>query len=316
MAATPLTTAPIDRRIWIYRQVKRGVLLFLILFIVKIFVIDTIHIATDQMQPTISPGDQVLLWKLPFAPSWPHLFKPHPNTVVVIKDAINKRHTCQRIVAVAGDTVAISNGMLKTRRPRIDSMHHIPYGMQALPPSYSPRDTMEAYCIPRKGEYLELDTLSLRDFFFSVAMIRAENSHNAYTIVPEVFINGTPLMNPPLADFSLFPKPIKDVPDSLAFNYFFWDRMKAYLSSVYNDKTVTVIFSLFEGKTKLFRYHLKESYIFLLADDWCNGYDSRYTGPAKVSSISGQVVCVLWSHSPQKKGIAGIRFNRLLRFIR
>jgi hypothetical protein len=72
---------------------------------------------------------------------------------------------------------------------------------------------------------------------------------------------------------------------------------------------------LFKGAEKVTHYRVKKSFIFLLADDWRKGFDSRYFGPVPVSSIKGRPVCVLWSWAHGEGG-GFLRINRTMKIVK
>jgi len=66
------------------------------------------------------------------------------------------------------------------------------------------------------------------------------------------------------------------------------------------------------GKTVI---TIQQNYYFMLGDNRCNSYDSRYFGFVPESHIIGKATCILWSYGEREDGSVGIRWNRLFKRI-
>ena len=109
---------------------------------------------------------------------------------------------------------------------------------------------------------------------------------------------------------------LDSVPDSLRYNWFFWDRMEEYLYQKHETSRVMLYFTLFLDGTEVSEYRIRDDYYFLLADNRRTGYDSRYGGPVRKSSCIGTAGLVLWSYGTDDGKKRHFRFNRLGKFVR
>jgi signal peptidase I len=301
---------PVDGRIITYRLVKWLALVAGAAFIVKLFLFDTILIRTDQMSPTLLDGDRVLVLRF-------FLFAPARKSPVIIE---NKRlfdfPACLRVAARSGDSICVTKGkFVILNKPSLTFVSKAK-SEDLLPPDYSPRDSMSLYVMPKKGVIVQLDSLSHRDFFFAASLIRQENPRRSFSVKPGLFVDGTAAGPNVLSDFYLYKGRIDSVPPSHEFDWFFWARAKDYLVNSLPGKDVDLTFSLARDGEKLYRYAFSKSSIFLLADDWQKGYDSRFFGPVVSSCVKGRVLCVLWSFGKDPGGKRYFRIERLFKIIR
>jgi signal peptidase I len=311
------SAAPIDGRIIAYRIVKFTVLVLLCAAAVKLFVLDTVLVRTDQMEPAIQGGDRVLVFKL--LRVWPlseFLLPFRASPVVFANPALEGKPSVLRVAAVSGDSAVIRHGSCLILNKRASARSSLAAGEEPLPPEYSPRDSMPLYVLPAKGTSVTLASLPLRDFFFAATLIRQENPGERFAVRPSVFVNGTPVDTLRTNDFSLYKGRIDSVPAQYEFDWFFWDRMRDYLSHSQTGKDVALTFSLIRSGSRLYGYTFTKSCIFLLADDWQKGFDSRYFGPVVASSVKGRAVCVLWSFAPSGSSGAHQNANRFFRIIK
>ena len=93
------------------RRTVRRVLWFagaiIVLLMVHTFVIEPVRVRSDSMEPTLKAGAVVLIDKLTF-----HSRDPHRGDVVVTFDPRTGGPIVKRVVAIAGDSVGIENGLL------------------------------------------------------------------------------------------------------------------------------------------------------------------------------------------------------------
>jgi signal peptidase I len=313
----PAPKGPADGRIMAYRAAKWLAAVVCVVFIVKVFLADTILIRTDQMAPALCDGDRVVVLRLFAGPLLFGLFvPPRKSPVIVEKGRLLAFPACLRVAGRPGDSVVVSRGRLTVLgKPSVTFASKAPYE-DLLPPDYSPRDSMPLYVVPKKGVTVVLDSLPARDFFFAASLIRQENPRHRYSVKPELFIDGAAAGPNVLSDFYLYKGRIDSVPAAHEYDWFFWARAKDYLVNSLPGKEVYLTFSLLENGAKLYRYAFSKSCIFLLADDWQKGFDSRFFGPVISSSVKGRVFCVLWSFGKDPGGKTRFRIGRLLKIIR
>jgi type IV secretory pathway protease TraF len=311
---------PIDGRIVAYRAVKWFVLVAGAAVLVKLFCFDTFLIRTDQMAPALTDGDRVLVLRFFSIPPMSWVFSPARKSPVIIDNRrLFNNPACLRVAARSGDSVCVSRGrIIVVNRPSVTFSSKAPYE-DYLPPDYSPRDSMPLYVMPQKGDAVLLDSLasrSARDFFFAASLIRQENPGRCYSVKPALFLDGAPADSFTLSDFYLYKGKIGSVPAQHEFDWFFWDRVRDYCVHSFPGKEVFLSFSLVEEDVKLYRYVFTKSCIFLCADDWEKGFDSRFFGPLVSSCVKGRVACVLWSNGRDPDGSRHFRIGRLFKIIR
>jgi len=318
MATDPLahTTPPIDGRFVVYRIVRWLAIVVVFAVAVKFLLFDSVLIRTDQMSPKLIDGDRTIVLRI-FS-VWPlSLVCPQfRKSPVIVEDPLLFRYpACLRIAAKSGDTVFISKGTFHiSNKPDLE-FAQLPKTEESLPPDYSPRDSMGMYVLPKKGDSISLDSLSLRDFFFTVSLMRQENPKASFDIKPSLFVNGDSAPSFVFADFYLYKGPIDSVPKDHEFDWFFWDRAHDYLRQSLQGKNVELTFSLLKDGIRQCNYTFSQSCIFLLADDWQKGYDSRFFGPATSSYVDGRILCVVWSFGRSEEGNHFLRIGRLFKII-
>ncbi len=309
-------TAPIDGRFVTYRIVRWLAIVIAIAAAVKFIIFDSVLIRTDQMAPKLIDGDRTIVLRLlnvwPLSLCCPQ-FRKSP---VIVNDPLLFRYAaCLRIAAKSGDSVFVSRGNFHIINKPDMEFSALPKNEESLPPDYSPRDSMGLYVLPQKGESIALDSLSLRDFFFTVSLIRQENPKASFDIKPSLYINGDTAPSFVFTDFYLYKGPIDSVPKEHEFDWFFWDRAHDYLRQSLQGKDVELSFSLMQNGVRQFNYTFTQSCIFLLADDWQKGYDSRFFGPVTSTYVGGRIVCVVWSIGRTDEGNRFLRIGRLFKII-
>src|SRR4030042_4241895 len=101
-----------DKRLFVYRILKRLLTTLLIILMIKYFFCDTVVLRTEQMKPTLFNGDRVILLKTPFIKPWVTLFRRHINDCVIfdLPHRLNKT-VCFRVTGLPGDSIYVNNGM-------------------------------------------------------------------------------------------------------------------------------------------------------------------------------------------------------------
>jgi signal peptidase I len=306
-----------DFRIHIYNCVKIVVILAACAFAVKFVFLDTIAIKTDQMSPALMRGDRTLILRTPFIKPFNRLLTPGRGVPLIVKHPLmGKNYACLRVAGVAGDSIAISHGSYRIINSPDKTFGTPMAAGEDLPPDYSPRDSMQPFHIPLKGELLQLDSLGLRDFFFAVAIIKLENLHKTYRVKARLSVEGVIDKGKALTDFYLYKGLLDTIPEKYDFDWFFWDRLKEYCNNTFKGKDFSLDIGLFEGNERVTNYIVGKSIIFLMADDWRKGFDSRYFGPIPVSLIKGRPIVVLWSWAKDASWPGIFRIGRILKIVK
>jgi signal peptidase I len=306
----------IDLRIALYRALKQFVLILAVGWLLQYALCDTVLIRTDQMEPTILRGDRVLLLKTSTAAPFKWFINlRHRDLVVFRHPHLTGKNCCLRVAGIPGDTVTVVRGSLTiTNRPDLTFVKKQDEE-ETLPPEFSPRDNLAPLRIPQKGDTVDSDSLSMRDLIFFYSMIQQENPKKKYTLRPTLVIDDSITNDYIIKDFPLYAGVFSAIPDSLFTDWFFWDRLNAYLTTSHTESRVLLTFSLLEDQFLVDRYVIKKRYYFLLSDTWCRGYDSRYFGPVAANTVKGKVIGILWSFSGDRPGIKGLRGRRIFKII-
>ncbi len=300
-----------------FKITTRLLLVLVLALLLKTWCVDTVKVKTAQMSPAILKGDRILLFRLGYGSSPGGVAGPRANQVAVFSDPGRpQEYRCLRVVGLGGDSVEIIDGKFVNRSRELKNSYGLDESEELLPASYSPRDHMAPYRVPRKGDHFLLDSLTLRDLVFLALIIRHENPKKQYYLRPLVYEDGEPVQDCDLSEFTLYKGSIDSIPDNLAFDAYFWQRLREYLSRRSEAGELNLTLWLEEDGNHVAEYRVKQSYIFLLADNWKTGYDSRYFGPVGTTTLRGRALCVLWSWDDTTAGPASLRAGRIVKLIR
>jgi hypothetical protein len=159
---------------------------------------------------------------------------------------------------------------------------------------------MKPYRLPSKGETVQLDSLPIRDLAFALSIMKQENPGTAYEVIPTLQIDSTDSSDLIIEDFALFKGPLHAVPQEFATDWFFWDRLRAYIRTRMPERQVSLHMHVTDEGTPVSEYTVKGECYFMLADNWCKGVDSRHFGPVSSRRLLGRARMVLWSRAPEK----------------
>jgi signal peptidase I len=284
----------------IFRLAKQAGIIIIAVVLIKLFFFDIIKAKGDQMAPSIRKGDRILTLRFPYLPLVRNALGPSRGQPVIFDYPFSKKRGCLRVAGIAGDTIQIDSGAVtnhsnkKIRLPVRDSA----LCADVIPAEFSPRDFMPTLILPQPGTTLLLDSLDLFSFFTAISIIRQENPQSACSLAVTLEINGTPALDFFLADFVMYKGALNAVPDSLRYDWFFWNRLKEYLQLSNRERIHRLIFSFIKNHERVARYTVKKRFLFLIADQWKTGYDSRYVGPIAHDRIISRPLAVLWSIAP------------------
>jgi signal peptidase I len=305
---------PHDFRIVFYRIIKQLIIILSIGIAVKVFLFDSVRVDGDQMSPTIISGDQTLLFNLPYFSFTSGIFPVSIGKPLVFNLPFKSKESgCLRVSGKSGDSISIDSGKVyNSRHPSFK----FPFKKDnsILPVNYSPRDFFVPYYIPKRNDLLFLDTLPLRDLFFAASIIQQENPRKKVILKPQLIIEDSVKTNYMIDNFSLYKGLFDTIPEKYMRDWFFWDRLIDYLQAEMADRAFDLKFRISLDSYQLSTYQVRKKYIFLLADNWGYGLDSRYFGPVEESRIRGRVFFVIWSYnSSSGKGFAHNRFGKIIR---
>jgi signal peptidase I len=295
------------------RLLKQTTVIIVIVVAVKMLCVDIIAVKGNQMAPAIVNGDRLLTLRLPYLPLIRNSIGPSRRQPVIFSYPFSKKRGCLRVAGVAGDTITVDSGVAKN--PHCRKPLGIPgrkiTSADLLPPDFSPRDFMPAMILPRPGTTLLLDSLDLPMYFSAISMIRQENPSSTCSLAVHLEIDGAVAADYFITDFVLYKGALNALPDSLRYDWFFWYRLKKYLHQVYPDRIQRLLLSFSKGGSVVKSYTVRKKFLFLIADNWSEGRDSRYFGPVVCSRVIGRPLAVLWSFSAKQ----GFNMKRLGRFI-
>jgi signal peptidase I len=304
-----------DSRIILYKAIRQFVLIVLVALLIKSCFVDSVGIRGNQMVPTLLNGDQTLVSKFTSLPYIREIIKPSIGKPVIYYNALNRKERfCMRIAGIAGDTISIDSGIVYNSRKGVVVFKGREKASAVLPANFSPRDFYNSYRIPSKGDILYPDSLTLRDFFSAVEVIRQENPKSVITVNQDLYIDDTISNDYFIKEFSLYKGTLDTLPSKYDFDWFFWDRLAQYLNVTAEDYAVELRFTVNIDSLPVSKYVVKENYVFMLADNWSDGLDSRYNGPVMRKTIIGNVFFIIWSRKISEGG--GINFKRIGRIIR
>lgn len=105
---------------WLSEAAILVALAFAIAFVIKVFVIQPFYIPSGSMEPTLLPGDRVLVNKFIY-----RMREPKAGDIVVFEAPrdVEKRDFIKRVVAVEGQTVEIKDGKVYVDHKLVDESY-------------------------------------------------------------------------------------------------------------------------------------------------------------------------------------------------
>lgn len=306
-----------DTQAFLFRSITQILIIIGIGILIKFAFVDAFKMSGTQMSPTILSGDRLLVFRTPYLPVFNAIFKPALKKPVIFRMPSDRKNIgCLRIVGFSADTISIDSGNIINSRDTSLILPITKNSDQILPEDFSPRDYFKNFRIPASGDTLKIDSFEIRDFFFSYSMIQQENPETKISFKPKLQIDDSIVNDYEIKGFTLYEGTINSVPQRLKEDWFFWCRLEHYLKQLNQQKSVSLTFELVSNDTMVHRYTVKDNYVFLIADNWASGFDSRYFGPVRSSAIIGRTFSVLWSFEQKSGKKSQIRLNRFGRIIK
>ncbi len=305
-----------DTRTFLLKSAAQIIIIVAAGLVIKFGFIDLLRIDGNQMSPSIIEGDHVLVFRTPYLPLIEKLFKPGINKPVIFSLPFQKGKTgALRVAGHSGDTVTVDTGVFVNNHHPSVSFPGKKEQDELIPENFSPRDYFPPLRIPAPRDTFFFNKLSMRDFFIILSVARQENAPSGIDLKSSLMIDDSLSNDYFIENFSLYNGTVDSVPQDLKFDWFFWARLEEYLRNTLENKKISLRFTLLiEGKTVDF-YTVKNNYVFLLAENWNAGLDSRYFGPVREDFISSRVLMVLWSWGKDKNSKAHFRLRRFGRII-
>lgn len=92
----------------VFSWIKTIAIAFIIAFLIKSFIFRPVYVVGASMEPTLSNGQVLLMWKLDYK-----IGDPDRGDIVVIKedqDKLDHKSLIKRVVGLPGETLEIRNG--------------------------------------------------------------------------------------------------------------------------------------------------------------------------------------------------------------
>lgn len=135
----PQEAAPADEHYsfvrWLVELIVLVAVAFAVAYVLKLFVVQPFYIPSGSMEPTLMPGDRILVNKFVYRFEEP---KQGDIVVFIAPHDSAKRDFIKRVVAVAGQEVAVRGGELvvdgrPVREPYVVSTNGSDYGPLRVP---------------------------------------------------------------------------------------------------------------------------------------------------------------------------------------
>ena len=265
------------------------ILCLLFLFgIVRLYVIESLHISTDSMETTLHKGDFVLVNKFPFGN------KPERRDIVLFtsplrKDSLAAPLLISRCIGIAGDTIRVNaNGY------RINGEEY-PHSPNTLNTYFMPNEgkailiaSVKKLHIPLRDFKEERDGFTLALTFFEEYQIRDE--------LPDAFKSMLHIRPIPPYQFVIPQKNRAYKLDSLSL----LACREAILNET-NGKAVIWEGKLYmEGKQTDF-FFFQQDYYWFLSDNRVDAIDSRHLGVIPSDCLEGKLFFCWFSSDKEKR---------------
>lgn len=310
-------SVPFHSITYLYDSLKRIFIIVVIGLIVKFCLFDIRGIDGSQMSPSIVKGDKFAIFRLTSLPGIRNIIKPKRGQTVLFEMPFTpKNKGCLRVAGVSSDTVWIDSGIFYNPKLKPAQLKNSHTTEEIVPWDYSPRDFFTPYRVPAPKDTFNLDSRNLREFFLAVSVIRQENPDSSFSLKPELILDDSIANDYFINEFSLYNGLLDSIPQQYRYDWFFWTRLKEYLSMVHYNQNVELKFTFNINDKSVSKYIVKSSYIFLLADNWKTGLDSRFFGPIKTTFVEGKAFMVLWSYDSKPEDHKKLKLNRIGRIIK
>lgn len=105
---------------WLFKDVAESILIAVVLaFLIRIFVFQPFYIPSSSMEPTLMPGDRIIVNKFIY-----RFREPARGEVMVFKYPLDpKRDFIKRVIGLPGDSVEIKDSTLYINGKKVDESY-------------------------------------------------------------------------------------------------------------------------------------------------------------------------------------------------
>ncbi|MDD5674355.1 MAG: signal peptidase I [Chitinivibrionales bacterium] len=297
-------------------------------FIAIVYVIQAFKIPTGSMEDSLLVGDFLLGLKFIYgAPVLPFMYRklpavtdPKQGDVIIFKfPGTDKKDYIKRCVAGPGQIVSCMGTTLQ-----VDGKELVlpPKGKFIRGGNLDPRITVFAPLrIPKKGDVLDLDTLSTREFLFAKHLIHQESPRRAVTIKVQLYINGVFANNQKIISGGYQEFSFEEIQNyfNLIDNWTDLDHIFSDVKERLAGQQVDIRKLLFLDGQLQHSYTVRNDNYFMMGDNRDNSTDSRYWGYLNRNFIKAKAFILYFSwdkDAPPLDLIQKIRWNRIGKLIR
>ncbi len=290
------------------KLVSSFLLTLAVIIAVKSFIIDIYKINETSMDPGLIPGDRVLITKLISSPLLKRFFRPEPGDAVVFSHPGDPDLPgCLRVAGIPGDTVYVSKGVFcNTVRPDLSEM------ISSEHPDLRELGSFPPIRLPSRGDRVQLEDLPFIKRVIYYSMIRQETNEKRLSIDMQVYRKGKMIEDFFIEDFLLYSGKLSEIPDSLAYKWSFWAKLKEHILVSTDEKNIQIRPLLRYKEEILHEYEFRNGYFYLLSDNLSRKTDSRNFGPVASNNLKGKAGLILWSKTPENSIFRSLRFDRFL----
>jgi len=334
----------------LFRLLGRLVSFLFLLYLVKLFAGDVVHVMDNNMQGTLQNGDRIIISKIhtgsrtPITPlevpfsDWfaegaifndglllrpfflPKIYELYYNQPVLfnkpIKDSLpidRKEVASARILGLPGDTIEIAKTDVSANGQFLIEPAGVqwPYEIKVLP-------KFQDKVIPQLGieAYTEVSKGTIHSLMTkeqATILMNIKNVRYAKIKWHDVLSNDSLQLygNKKWSLFNYGPIHVPKKGEEVPINT---ENIDTYMPLLINHEKVQVEVDgevVYINGREAIKYIFKQDYYFVLGDNRANTIDSRHFGPVPASHIIGQPLMILFSYRPNRESfLASIRPDR------
>lgn len=312
----------------IFNFAREMVSALLMAFIAIVYVIQAFKIPTGSMEDSLLVGDFLLGLKfiygapvLPFSYlKLPGFTSPKQGDVVIFKyPGADKKDYIKRCVAGPGQTIEV-----KGKKVYVDGkeMKMPPKGKHAREGMLGPQVThFEKLRVPAKGDTINADNCSIREFLFLKHLIHQEHPRKNVTVKFNLYIDSTLANNQRVVRFP----PSGNL---LAFDQVMFNKIDNWtiLNTIFNqirteshEHHIEIQKLLYLNEQPVHKYIVKHDNYFMMGDNRDNSMDSRFWGYVNKNFVKAKAFILYFSLKKETPYILlplKIRWNRIGKLIR